>query len=946
MTASYDHVLSDATASVVSCPWRLVPGQLPEDPTQVRWWNRLTGQSREDSAGWGWLDAIHPDDQEAVHNAWLLATEGIDPYLAVFRVITSSNDTHLLLAYALPSREGAEPTEVWSGRIIDITLYERSTNYAAAVSELLSKLSEAPRSPDIPAIVREVVQRACNADAVAVLIPALESDAVAISASSDLLDLPVQSLLDSASSGPSHDGHATHVYRIHDDLFGFSTVIAAPIPAGTTQPGVVVVGFQEAFSASEVDGDFVQAVALHVGQSIRLNDSLRGREARFRHLAEALPQIVWVSSGDGSRLEYLNQRWEEYTGIDAGDVTPANVSLLTHPDDREQEHQRWRRSLQTGEPFEMEMRLQGSDGSYSWFLNRGVPVRNASGDIETWFGTITDIDVQRTALTHQSVISALDTQIRLLSDPAQILQTLVTTVGRQLQVDRCFLTEVLDVDQPNAHDVALAPAIAVRALWVAGDSDNIDSVRELAPILSRQFASDLRPGLVIAVNDLQNEAPTDEAKAIAAQLGVRAIIIVPYLRAGRWVAGITVHSMTPRKWTSAELAIVESAVKRTWPLVERSRAVEALSESENRLRHAAEAANFASFDFDPRSGEGYWSNDTYRVFRRRDLAAPPSTLEELVAMVDPDDQQRLRDLVASVSRPGASNVIMGEFRHRTDDDEICWFLLRGSVQFSGSEDERIAERIRGVLMDITPRKREEEERLVGLDAAVHDLKNPVATIRALAQVGMRMEQRSETPNEEVAELLKSIESATDRLTAVIGDFTDTAHLRAGRELPLQRKLTDLAVLLSERVEVSRESNPDREFIESSTEEPVEGCWDAARLRRVFDNLLGNAVKFSPDGGPIEITVRRERTPGGEENGVVEIVDRGIGIAVSDLARVQGTFERGSNVPESIPGTGMGLMAARLIAHQHGGSLDLASVEGEGTTVIIRLPIEPCGETER
>ena len=97
-------------------------------------------------------------------------------------------------------------------------------------------------------------------------------------------------------------------------------------------------------------------------------------------------------------------------------------------------------------------------------------------------------------------------------------------------------------------------------------------------------------------------------------------------------------------------------------------------------------------------------------------------------MIHEDDRQRLLDLMAETCAPDASPVVSGEFRHVADDGEICWFLLRGSVQFSGEGENRAAERVRGVLMDITARKREEEERLIALDAAAHDLKNPVATI--------------------------------------------------------------------------------------------------------------------------------------------------------------------------------------------------------------------------
>lgn len=542
------------------------------------------------------------------------------------------------------------------------------------------------------------------------------------------------------------------------------------------------------------------------------------------------------------------------------------------------------------------------------------------------------------ASTDQDVIAALDTQVRILSDPVQMLQMLVTTIGRHLGVDRCFLTEVVDIDA-DSHSRLEPPHIAVRALWIAGNPFEADAVSQHAPILSQHFAADLRLGRIVALEDLRRLEPASVAMESATLLNVRSIVIVPYLRSGRWVAGMTVHCSQPRRWSDRELSIIEAAVKRTWPLVERSRAVEALAESENRLRHAAEAANFSSFDLDPSSGEGFWSPEINRVLRRREPLSVPISFASIAALVHPDDRQRFADLIASFASSGAGAVVIGEFRHLTDDGEVCWFLLRGRAQFSGSGEHRAIKRIRGVMMDITPRKRDEEERLAALDAAAHDLKNPVATIRALAQVGMRLQQRSGDANPQLLDILESIETATDRLTSVIGDLLDTAHLRAGRSLPLNRRSLDIVAMLRSSVAAWREAHPDRDLIEAYDVASLVGCWDEQRLNRAVDNLIGNAIKFSPAGGPVTISLTAEDDT--QPSIAITIADQGIGIAAHDLARVQGTFQRGSNVPESIPGTGVGLMAARLIVEQHGGALRLESTEGVGTTVNVRLPVEPC-----
>src|SRR5207248_3170668 len=97
-----------------------------------------------------------------------------------------------------------------------------------------------------------------------------------------------------------------------------------------------------------------------------------------------------------------------------------------------------------------------------------------------------------------------------------------------------------------------------------------------------------------------------------------------------------------------------------------------------------------------------------------------------------------------------------------------------------------------------------------------------------------------------------------------------------------------------------------------------GEWDAVRLRRVVDNLLGNAVKYSPQGGEIDVQVERERATSGEW-AVLRVEDRGMGIPAADLPHVFERFRRGSNVVGSIPGSGIGLAGAKQIVEQHGGT---------------------------
>ena len=141
-----------------------------------------------------------------------------------------------------------------------------------------------------------------------------------------------------------------------------------------------------------------------------LADELRRSEEEFRLLAETMPQLVWTARPDG-RYDYFNQRWYEYTGISLEEASREDGwGRLVHPDERETSLEAWTRSLQTGEPYEMQYRLlRVSDGTYRWFIGRALAARDASGHIQRWFGTCTDIDDQKRAEEErQRLVEALE----------------------------------------------------------------------------------------------------------------------------------------------------------------------------------------------------------------------------------------------------------------------------------------------------------------------------------------------------------------------------------------------------------------------------------------------------------------------------------------------------------------------------------------------------------
>ena len=125
------------------------------------------------------------------------------------------------------------------------------------------------------------------------------------------------------------------------------------------------------------------------------NDELQQVLQEFRFVTDFMPQMVWVTKPDGYH-EYYNKRWYDYTGLDQDTSQDKGWSLVLHPDDYDRTWVVWRHSLETGENYEIEYRMRGSDGTYRWFLGRAIPLRDEAGNIIKWFGTCTDIHDQKT----------------------------------------------------------------------------------------------------------------------------------------------------------------------------------------------------------------------------------------------------------------------------------------------------------------------------------------------------------------------------------------------------------------------------------------------------------------------------------------------------------------------------------------------------------------------
>lgn len=234
-------------------------------------------------------------------------------------------------------------------------------------------------------------------------------------------------------------------------------------------------------------------------------------------------------------------------------------------------------------------------------------------------------------------------------------------------------------------------------------------------------------------------------------------------------------------------------------------------------------------------------------------------------------------------------------------------------------------------------EREQVARLQELDAlkdefvalVSHELRTPLTSIRGYSEL---LRQDVQDPQQQ--EFLAVIDRNAQRLIDIVNELLLIAQIESG-QLVLERRELPLAGIVEDAVASGRVGAAAKRIeLTAAADHALRVLADPGRLGQVVDNLVSNAVKFTPDGGRITIACRQDG-----DDALVEVADTGIGIPADEAERLFTRFFRTSNARLAhIPGTGLGLSISRAIAEAHGGTLSFESVEGSGTTFRLRIPL--------
>ena len=628
--------------------------------------------------------------------------------------------------------------------------------------------------------------------------------------------------------------------------------------------------------------------------------ALRESEARFRDVANSIDQMVWSTRPDGFH-DFYNQRWYEFIGVPEGSTDGEAWNGMFHSDDQDRAWARWRHSLATGEPYEIEYRLCHRSGAYRWVLGRANAIRDDAGRITRWYGTCTDVHDQKLAE------EALRRSERSLLDLNAELERKVIERSRERGLTWQITPDLIGVCNAEGYFESTNPA------WesVLGWSEE--------EIRTTPFSDFLHP------DDLEK---TDAAFA-------RLTRGLPLLRfenryrtkdgSCRWLWWVAVpeggkfycsaRDVTAEKEQEAELAARTTERDRLWRNTQDIQVVI--------------------------DGGGTFLNVNPAFTRTLGWSHEQAIGQTVFDFVVPDDEAPTGGALAH-ARNDALPTFENRYRHRDGGFRwISWVaapegeLIYASGRNITAEKEQAAELAAAQEALRQSQKMEAVGQLTG--GIAHDFNNMLAVvIGSLDLLGRRLgtaDPRSKRYLDAAADGARRAALLTQRLLAF------------SRQQPLRPEAIDVNRLVSGMSELVRGSMGSDIRLETVL---GGGVWrthaDPNQLENVILNLAVNARDAMPEGGRLTIETQNAHlnaryvaahlgVPAGQYV-LIAVTDTGTGMPPEVIAKA---FDPFFTTKEVGKGTGLGLSQVYGFIKQSDGHVKIYSEPGQGTTIKLYLP---------
>jgi PAS domain S-box-containing protein len=656
-------------------------------------------------------------------------------------------------------------------------------------------------------------------------------------------------------------------------------------------------------------------------------------EERYRLLSDAIPQVVFTADADG-RCEYANRQWEEYSGLKFEETRGYGWMSAVHADDLTRMVAAWQECLREGREFSVEHRFRRADGTYRWFLNRSLPMKDERGRVVRWFGTATDVEDAKRA---EAELRASEERFRAFMDHSPTVALLKDEAGRYVYGNRQWWRQF-----PASKAVRLGMTDA--DLWGA-ETAAIFEQSDRAVLGGDQPVQTLETG--VSADGQPRHWMVFKFPMLDASgqrlLGGVVVDISDRVQAEELSAGQSrVLEMIA---TGAPLADTLEALTR---FIERQAgdgycSILLADDAGEQLRSGPAPSLPESYcrAIDPVPiGPEVGSCGT-AAFRREPVVVTDIASDPLWAGGREEALKHGLRACSSLPIIGKDGRVLGSFAvyYRTSRAPSArdWKLIEVSAHLASiaierkREEEEVRRLNQGLEQRVTERTAQLESAVNELEAfsysVSHDLRAPLRAMDGFSRI--LLEDYAARLDADAERLLNVIRENARRMGQLIDDLL--AFSRAGRKEP-ERAFVDMqAVAYQSLDELLAVSGGVSYSITVGDLPPARG--DARLIRQALTNLISNAMKFSRQAPQpvIEISARR-----GAGEHVYCVRDNGVGFDMRYGAKLFGVFQR-LHRAEEFEGTGVGLAIAQRIIQRHGGRVWAEGKVNEGAAFYFTLP---------
>lgn len=341
-------------------------------------WYDYTGQKPEEALGFGWRNAAHPEDKELAEKSFKKANLERNAYSVTFRVKTKTGEYRWVIDSGRPKYSSDGEYEGMMGTVVDVHQEKMKEKVLADVEYKYEELIHS--SPSLIATFK-------GRD----FIVEIANDAIIETwgKGNDVIGKPLLEMLPELTQ-QGMDKILNEVYTTGIPYKGYEMPIEIERHGKRELFHFNFIFYPQRDAQGNIVG--IVDIATEVTPQALLNKTLKESESHFRLMADLMPDKVTNTDAKGNFI-YFNKNWLDYTGLSSEQLKENGYVSFIHPYEKKEFENRWLKSLATGSPFEMELRLLNRNGKYRWHLNRAEAVKDELGKIKMWIGT--SIEIQR-----------------------------------------------------------------------------------------------------------------------------------------------------------------------------------------------------------------------------------------------------------------------------------------------------------------------------------------------------------------------------------------------------------------------------------------------------------------------------------------------------------------------------------------------------------------------